>query len=610
MWWDEQKDEVKEVTRGLVQNGQLAFVNGGWCMHDEASTHFIGMIDQTTLGHDFLKKEFNYVPTVGWQLDPFGHSATQASLLSRDVGFNALYVGRIDYQDLNRRWETQNCEGIWDANAENAVDVDGSSDGIFWGLTGSFGGNYGAPEGFCFDILCDDDPLYGMEDNALHARMMDFLSKVRVQVDRSQGKNVMLTMGSDFQFENAIVNFKSLDLLIEQINSMEGVADVFPEFDGVSAFYSNPEIYTEYKFKEYTNDMTDQNNDGQPVTSSKQKSLRSIQSFETKQDDFFPYSDCDHCFWTGYFTSRPALKRLERVGSSFLQAARQIQTHFYLQPNKNHNQENLTGSDGSKEIDLLEKGVAIAQHHDGVSGTSKQHVAYDYAKKIQAGINEASKFVMSVFQELLEESLGLDVEEIQFCQRMHNESICELSQVSYPVERLEISLKKGSSIRFGYILSNTVSLIFFILCICVVCGTQTETASNDVNFFMIVYNALGWKRSEIISIPVSRNETYEVLYLDDGWIATESAIVPNLNYAKVDNAANFNLLVDVPDIDPSSPKLIWIRSSKKVHASSGPHPDHEYILASKRHLRNSAGTKTESGDFIVKNKYIEGHFKG
>ena len=91
-----------------------------------------------------------------------------------------------------------------------------------------------------------------MEKDDLQTRMMDFLRKVRNQAERSRGNNVMLTMGSDFQFENAFVNFKSLDLLIDQINSMEGIADVFPEFDGVKAFYSNPEIYTEYKYKEYT----------------------------------------------------------------------------------------------------------------------------------------------------------------------------------------------------------------------------------------------------------------------------------------------------------------------------------------------------------------------
>jgi hypothetical protein len=50
MWWEQQKEAVKDSVRFLVKNEQLNFVNGGWCMHDEATTHFLGMIDQTSLG--------------------------------------------------------------------------------------------------------------------------------------------------------------------------------------------------------------------------------------------------------------------------------------------------------------------------------------------------------------------------------------------------------------------------------------------------------------------------------------------------------------------------------------------------------------------------------
>lgn len=41
-----------------------------------------------------------------------------------------------------------------------------------------------------------------------------------------------------------------------------------------------------------------------------------------KTDDFFPYADDPHDFWTGYFTSRPALKRYERISNSNLQVVR------------------------------------------------------------------------------------------------------------------------------------------------------------------------------------------------------------------------------------------------------------------------------------------------
>jgi alpha-mannosidase len=48
------------------------------------------MVDQTTTGHRFLKDQFGVTPKIGWQIDPFGHSSTQAALLSAEVGFDAL----------------------------------------------------------------------------------------------------------------------------------------------------------------------------------------------------------------------------------------------------------------------------------------------------------------------------------------------------------------------------------------------------------------------------------------------------------------------------------------------------------------------------------------
>ena len=33
--------------------------------------------------------------------------------------------------------------------------------------------------------------------------------------------------------------------------------------------------------------------------------------------------------------------------------------------------------------------MAVAQHHDAVSGTEKQHVANDYAQRLSIGLNSA-----------------------------------------------------------------------------------------------------------------------------------------------------------------------------------------------------------------------------
>ena len=141
-WWRELDPARRAATKKLVASGQLQFVNGGWCMHDEAATHYIDMVDQTTLGHRLLIEAFGKgtVPTVGWQLDPFGHSATQAALLSYEAGFDALFFGRIDYQDLALRHAENRSEFVWRASPSLGPDAQ-----VFTGLTGEYLGNYGPP---------------------------------------------------------------------------------------------------------------------------------------------------------------------------------------------------------------------------------------------------------------------------------------------------------------------------------------------------------------------------------------------------------------------------------------------------------------------------------
>lgn len=42
---------MRDIVRDLVATERLDFVNGGWVQNDEAASHYVGMIDQTTRGH-------------------------------------------------------------------------------------------------------------------------------------------------------------------------------------------------------------------------------------------------------------------------------------------------------------------------------------------------------------------------------------------------------------------------------------------------------------------------------------------------------------------------------------------------------------------------------
>ena len=112
-WWREQPDSMRTLVRKLVARHQLVFVDGGWTQHDEGCLHHVTMLDQTTFGQRFLKTELGIAPRIGWHLDPFGHTSTQAALLCAEVGFDAFFFGRIDYEDRDKRRKDATMEMIW-----------------------------------------------------------------------------------------------------------------------------------------------------------------------------------------------------------------------------------------------------------------------------------------------------------------------------------------------------------------------------------------------------------------------------------------------------------------------------------------------------------------
>lgn len=68
----------------------------------------------------------------------------------------------------------------------------------------------------------------------------------------------------------------------------------------------------------------------------------------------------------------------------------------------------------------------IAQHHDGVSGTSKQHVAYDYAMRLNIGQDLAYDTLAAVLGDLVT-PVGSAVPTFSFCPLM-NVSVCPSMQ--------------------------------------------------------------------------------------------------------------------------------------------------------------------------------------
>ncbi|GKV44092.1 hypothetical protein SLEP1_g51316 [Rubroshorea leprosula] len=407
-WWLEQSAETQEKVRKLVAAGQFEFINGGWCMHDEATAHYIDMIDQTTLGHRFIKRYFNKVPRAGWQIDPFGHSAVQAYLFVAELGFDSVHFARIDYQDRAKRKADKTLEVIWRGSK-----TFGSSSQIF---SNTFPVHYSAPDGFGFDLTDDiipiqDDPL--IYDYNVKQRVNDFIETAMTQAKVTRTNHIMWTMGDDFRYQYAESYFKQMDKLIHYVNK-----------DGrVNALYSTPSIYTDVK-------------------------NAANESWPLKTDDYFPYADSTNAYWTGFFTSRPAFKRYVRILSGYYLAARQL--------------EFLVGrrSSGPNTFSLGDA-LGIAQHHDAITGTAKQHTTNDWAKRLAVGASEAEGVVSSALSCL-----------VNNVSRDHCEapalafSQCQLINISY-------------------------------------CPPTEDAIPGGKSLVVVAYNPLTWKRTDIIRIPVN-----------------------------------------------------------------------------------------------------------
>ncbi|CAN0924761.1 Alpha-mannosidase At3g26720 [Linum grandiflorum] len=459
-WWRQQSNAIKEKVKGLVNSGQLEFINGGMCMHDEATPHYIDLIDQTTLGHKFIKDEFGQIPRVGWQIDPFGHSAVQAYLLGAELGFDSLFFARIDYQDRAKRLKDKTLEVVWRGSQSL-----GSTSQIF---TGIFPRHYDPPDGFTFEVNDVSPPIQDdvlLFDYNVQERVNDFVAAALAQANVTRTNHIMWLMGTDFRYQYANSWFRQMDKFIHYVNQ-----------DGrVNVLYSTPSMYTDAKHA-------------------------SNEKWPLKTGDFFPYADRPNAYWTGYFTSRPAFKGYVRTMSGYYLAARQLE--FFGR---------MSGT--LSKTDVLADALAIAQHHDAVSGTQRQHVTADYALRISNGYKEAEKLVASSLA-FLTKSRSTELEQaLLTCPSITLQLfMCFTFVLRHHWEKIIHAF----SLAYNYCPLLNISY----------CPPSEAILSDGQSLVVVAYNPLGWKREELIRIPVSSDK---LKVHDSNGIEIECQLLPLLN---------------------------------------------------------------------------------
>lgn len=381
-WWKQQTPSMRQIVKQLVNEGRLEFINGGWCMSDEATTHYSAVIDQMTIGLRFLNETFGPCgrPRVAWHIDPFGHAREHASMFAQ-MGYDGFFFGRLDYQDREQRKRKKQQEFVWRASESLTPPVADL-------FTGILPNGYNPPDNFCWDQSCSDSPIRDdpdLEDYNVDDVVMQFIKIAKNQAAVYKSNHIIMTMGSDFQYENANLWYKNMDKLIYYVNARQ------KNGSKVNVLYSTPSCYL-------------------------QELHKANLTWTLKTDDFFPYADDAHDFWTGYFSSRPALKRYERISNSNLQSCNQLEALVGPGSRK--------GPFGQGDSDTMRKAMAVAQHHDAVSGTEKQHVANDYAKRLAIGWQHCQVLISNSLA-----ALSNSLAQRTYCNNL-NISICSVTESS------------------------------------------------------------------------------------------------------------------------------------------------------------------------------------
>ena len=329
-WWQQANEQQKDAVRKLHAAGQLEFIGGGWVMHDEADTSMRGILNQMTEGLLFLNTTLGVRPTVGWHIDPFGHSAFTPQLYSL-LTYDVFVLNRIPDPIKQRMKRDRDLEFHWRNRHTNRT--------VFAHVLDS---HYATPVILGFTV----------EEKA-----KSFADICRKRLQWFKTDNLLLPFGNDFHFQKAPSDFKYMDEILQYIRDHPN------HFDNLTVQYSTLSEYFKAVFD-------------------------SGVSFNVREDDFFPYVACSPCFsdacggldgilfiqcgipdayWSGFYTSKPAQKLLVREQESSLHALEQINAlhpHLY--------------SSLSETLNLARNTSALLQHHDAITGTSYPGCYEDY----------------------------------------------------------------------------------------------------------------------------------------------------------------------------------------------------------------------------------------
>ncbi|KAI4826042.1 hypothetical protein KUCAC02_021698 [Chaenocephalus aceratus] len=369
-WWETADTYKQEAMRKLILGGQLEIVTGGWVMTDEANSHYFAMIDQLIEGHQWLERNIGVTPRSGWAVDPFGHSATMSYLLKK-ANLTSMLIQRVHYSIKKHFASTRSLEFMW----RQAWDT-GSKTDIFCHMMPFY--SYDVPHTCGPDpkICCQFDfkRLPGGRINCpwkvppkpvVESNVVVIFIKGKLLLDQyrrspnSTAAGASGPLGDDFRYDKALEwdqQFNNYQKLFDYMNS-------------------HPELHVQAQFGTLTDYFS-------AVYKAKGVAQGSRPpDFPVLSGDFFAYADREDHYWTGYFTSRPFYKSLDRILESHLRGAEILYSLAVASARHVGMEGRYPISDYALLVDARQT-VGLFQHHDAITGTAKENVVVDYGTRL------------------------------------------------------------------------------------------------------------------------------------------------------------------------------------------------------------------------------------
>ncbi|KAJ1364321.1 hypothetical protein KIN20_024396 [Parelaphostrongylus tenuis] len=371
-------------------------------MTDEANSHYFSIITELFEGHEWIRNHIGgeFRPTTHWSIDPFGLSPSLPYLL-RAANITDAAIQRVHYSVKKHLAKNKQLEfmwrQLWGAHGKSDVrthmfpfirmtcliHVDRIRKFVANLISGLFFVVFTTVAtvltihllkrlpGRGTNCPWNVDPQEITREN-VRSRAFALYDQYRKKSQLYKTNVLLVPLGDDFRY---VEDF-------EWVDQYQNYMKLFDEMNNNKKWNINARFGT---LSDYFAELD--------------RSLRvEQQSLPILSGDFFTYSDRDDHYWSGYFTSRPFYKQMDRVLQHQLRAAEIVFTLWSMKGQ--HPSDTIFA-----KLMQARRALSLFQHHDGVTGTAKQHVMKDYGTKMHAAL-EATEEVLS---EGLSSLIGLAV---------------------------------------------------------------------------------------------------------------------------------------------------------------------------------------------------------